>query len=157
MALLRPYAPMTTFSNAFRTEVVRMARKELKPELQSMRKTLTSHRSEIAALKREVKALTSQLKSAQKAPRPIAETDATAEAPARRGGRKWVFKAEALAAKRTELGISQKDMAKLLQASSLSVYKWESGKATPRAAQLARIHELLSMGKRQAAAALAQA
>lgn len=46
---------MNTFSNAFRAEVVRMARKELKPELQGMRKAITSHRSEIAALKREVK------------------------------------------------------------------------------------------------------
>ena len=52
------YRPMNTFSNAFRAEVVRMARKELKPELQGLRKALTHHRSEIAALKREVKALT---------------------------------------------------------------------------------------------------
>ena len=47
-------------------EVVRMARKELKPELQNMRKAITSHRSEIAALKREVKSLTSQLKVTQR-------------------------------------------------------------------------------------------
>ena len=43
-----------------------MARKELKPELQGMRKAITGHRSEIAALKREVKALTSQLKATQR-------------------------------------------------------------------------------------------
>ena len=64
---------MNTFSNAFRAEVVRMARKELKPELQGMRKAITGHRSEIAALKREVKALTSQLKATQ---RQVKATDA---------------------------------------------------------------------------------
>ncbi len=148
-------APMNTFSNAFRTEVVRMARKELKPELQGIRKLLTSHRFEIAALKREIKQLASQLKVVKRSTK-ASEGPAVEEEPAaRKGGRKWVFKPEALANKRTELGISQKDMAKLLQASSLSVYKWESGKANPRAAQLVRIQEVLKMGKRNALSALA--
>lgn len=148
---------MTTFSNAFRSEVVRMARKELKPELQGMRKALTSHRSEIAALKREVKTLTSQLKAAQrlvKTPAPQAEEEVP---PARKGGRKWVFKPEALAAKRAEFGISAKDMAKLLQAGLASVNRWETGKAHPRAAQLERIYEVLGLGKRKALALLAEA
>lgn len=148
---------MTTFSNAFRSEVIRMARKELKPELQGMRKSLTAHRSEIAELKREVKSLTSQLKAAQRQVKTPAKAEVEEEAPTRKSGRKWVFKPEALAAKRTELGISQKDMATLLQASSLSVYKWESGKANPRAAQLERIHEVLGLGKRKALALLAEA
>ena len=148
---------MTTFSDAFRSEVVRMARKELKPELQGMRKSLTAHRSEIAALKREVKSLTSQLKAAQrqvKAPANASEVDAP---PARKGGRKWVFKPEALAAKRAELGLTAKEMGKLLQAGHLSVYRWETGKAYPRAAQLERIHAALGLGKRKALALLAEA
>lgn len=134
-----------------------MARKELKPELQGMRKALTSHRSEIAALKREVKTLTSQLNAAQrsvKATAPQAEEEAP---PARKGGRKWVFKPEALAAKRAEFGISAKDMAKLLQAGLASVNRWETGKAHPRAAQLERIHEVLGLGKRTALAQLTEA
>jgi uncharacterized coiled-coil protein SlyX len=147
---------MTTFSDAFRSEVVRMARKELKPELQSMRKALTSHRSEIAALKREVKTLTSQLKAAQrhvKAPTPPAAEEAPAE---RKGGRKWVFKPVALAAKRVELGISAKEMMTLLQASPASLNRWETGKSSPRAAQLERIHFVLGLGKRKALAILAE-
>lgn len=148
---------MTTFSDAFRSEVVRMARKELKPELQGMRKALTSHRSEIAALKREVKALTSQLKAAQRAAKATAAPVKDEPAPARKGGRKWVFKPEALTAKRAELGITAKDMAKLLEASPLSLSKWESGKANPRAAQLERIRNVLGLGKRMALAILAEA
>lgn len=148
---------MTTFSNAFRSEVVRMARKELKPELQGMRKSLTAHRSEIAALKREVKSLTSQLKAAQRQVKAPAKAAVEEEAPARKGGRKWVFKPEALAAKRAEFGLSAKEMGKLLQAGHLSVYRWEAGKAHPRAAQLERIHEVLGLGKRKALALLAEA
>lgn len=147
---------MTTFSNAFRSEVVRMARKELKPELQGMRKALTSHRSEIAALKREVKTLTSQLKAAQRPTKASTASAAEETAPARKGGRKWVFKPEALTAKRTELGLTAKDMARLLQASALSLSKWESGKANPRAAQLERIRAVLGLGKRKALALLAE-
>ena len=134
-----------------------MARKELKPELQGMRKALTSHRSEIAALKREVKALTSQLKAAQRAAKATAAPVKDEPAPARKGGRKWVFKPEALTAKRAELGITAKDMAKLLEASPLSLSKWESGKANPRAAQLERIRNVLGLGKRMALAILAEA
>lgn len=148
---------MTTFSNAFRAEVVRMARKELKPEIQGMRKALTSHRSEIAVLKRDVKALTSQLKAAQRQVKAPAKAAVEEEPPARKSGRKWVFKPEALAAKRAELGLTAKEMGKLLQAGHLSVYRWETGKAYPRAAQLMRIHEVLNLGKRKALALLAEA
>ncbi len=145
---------MTTFSNAFRSEVVRMARKELKPELQGMRKALISHRSEIAALKREVKALTSQLKAAQRVVKTTAAPLEDEPATAHRGGRKWVFKPDALTAKRAELGITAKDMARLLEASPMSLSKWESGKANPRAAQLVRIRNVLGLGKRRALAML---
>lgn len=61
---------------------------------------------------------------------------------------------EALAAKRESLDITQKDMATLLDSSALSVWKWETGKATPRAAQLERIRAVLNLGKREALAKL---
>jgi DNA-binding transcriptional regulator YiaG len=136
---------MNTFSNAFRAEVVRMARKEIKPELQGMRKAITSHRSEIAALKREVKALTSQVKVADT---PKVRTGAEPGAPKK--PRPIQFNAQALVDKRAALSITQKEMALLLNASSLSVYKWESGKVHPQAAQLERIAAVLKLGKRKA-------
>lgn len=149
---------MTAFSEAFRAEVLRMARKEIKADVGGLRKTVTAQRSEIAALKRAVKALTSQLKAVLKA---VALQDgagkATApestDAPVRRGGR-FKFDAQALAAKREHLGISQEAMATLLGASTLSVSRWESGKVTPRAAQLERIRAVLKIGKREAKARL---
>ncbi|BEU98614.1 helix-turn-helix domain-containing protein (plasmid) [Acidovorax sp. DW039] len=147
---------MNTFSNAFRAEVIRMARKELKPELQGMRKIITSHRSEIAALKREVKALASQLKAAQRLTKVPNTPNAQAAANTPRRAAGGNFNAQAFADKRAELGITQKQMAQLVGASWLSVYKWESGKVHPRAAQLGRISEVLKMSKRKALALLSQ-
>ncbi|UJB66476.1 helix-turn-helix transcriptional regulator [Acidovorax sp. YS12] len=144
---------MTAFSDAFRAEVMRMARKEIKGELGNLRKILTTQRSEIAALKRDVKDLVSQVKGLNKAAAcqaapDIAQTQTT-EAPTRRG-RRFQFKAEALATKREQLSLTQQAMAVLLEASALSVARWERGKAMPRAAQLERIQAVLKMGKREA-------
>ncbi|WP_110958449.1 DNA-binding transcriptional regulator [Acidovorax sp. ST3] len=144
---------MTAFSDAFRAEVLRMARKEIKGELGSLRKTVTAQRSEIAALKRDVRDLVSQVKGIHKAAArqaaPGKAQTQDAEVPARQG-RRFQFKAEALAAKREQLGLSQQAMASLLEASALSVARWEGGKAMPRAAQLERIQVVLKMGKREA-------
>ncbi|MFZ4288151.1 helix-turn-helix domain-containing protein [Variovorax sp. HJSM1_2] len=147
---------MTNFTSAFRSEILRVARKELKTELATLRKTVSTQRSDIAALKRDVKNLTSQVKSLQKsvgrrvpAEKPESEVEVLP-----RGGRQFKFDAAALLAKRKQLGISQQAVATLVQASALSVYKWESGKVQPRAAQLVRIQALLKMGKRSALAQL---
>lgn len=149
---------MTAFSEAFRAEVLRMARKEIKADVGGLRKTVTAQRSEIAELKQDVKALTSQLKAVLKA---VARQDGAGKASApedtdasARRGRRFKFDAQALAAKREQLGISQQAMAALLEASMLSVSRWESGKVTPRAAQLERIQAVLKIGKREARARL---
>jgi DNA-binding transcriptional regulator YiaG len=146
---------MNTFSTAFRAEVIRMARKELKPELQGMRKAITSHRSEIAALKREVKALASQLKATSRLTPKAAESKAASaeQASAKPPGE---FQPEVLRQMRTALGITQTQLATLLGVSSLSVYKWETRGVTPRAAQRARIDEVRRLGPSKALAALAQ-
>lgn len=143
---------MNTFSNAFRSEIIRVARKELKTELQAMRKVLSGHRSDIAALKREIKALASSRPKTQ----PKAAPSPAEPAPPSGKLHRPRLPAQALAKKRAALGLTQKDMARLLGASSLSVYKWESGQVHPRAAQLDRIAEVLKTGKRKALERLAQ-
>ena len=55
---------------------------------------------------------------------------------------------------RARLGLSAREMAQLLCVSQLSVYKWEQGKARPRAKQLAAIASVRKMGKREVAAKL---
>lgn len=136
---------MSTFADTFKSEVARVARKELKGELAGLRKSSSVHRSEIAALKREVKALQQQVKALSKGTtlshRPAVPTPSVS---------KGKFSSTDLAEYRAHLGITQAQLAKLLQASSLSVYKWESGKVQPRAAQLERIIAVLKLGKRAA-------
>lgn len=127
-----------------------MARKELKAELQSVRKAVTAHRSEIAALKRDVKTLTAQLKASQRISQATSKPSSQAPAAPPTNRRPREFSAEALVEKRTELGLTQKEMATLLQASAISVSKWELGKTQPRAAQLDRIQAVLKLGKRKA-------
>lgn len=143
---------MNSLTNALKSEIARVARKELKDELLALRKATTAHRSEIAGLKRELKSLRSQLKANEKVVKSVAP--AGKAEPAAKPGRKVRFSAEAFSAQRDKLGLTQAQMAELLGASALSVYKWESGKVQPRAAQLARILAIRKLGKREAAARL---
>ena len=154
---------MTAFSESFRSEVARIARKENKGEMSSLRKTATSQRAEIATLKRDLKDLAGQVRSLAKAlqksltaaerqqpRRQSPDSSAGTPAAANRRGRAFVFSHEALVAKRQAFHMTQKEMAQLLGVSSLSVYKWETGRVTPREAQLVRVREVLQMGVREA-------
>ena len=150
---------MNTFSNAFRAEVVRMARKELKPEFQGMRKAITGHRSEIAALKREVKSLTSQLKTARRQTK-VGGMAAPSDPPkvSKRVAREdFVFAPEMLTQMRHALEATQLQMAALLSVSGLSYGRWEKGQTYPRPKQLAKIEELVRMGPAKAAKKIRQA
>lgn len=149
---------MSAYAIAFKAEVARMVRKEVKDEIISLRKASTAHKSELVQLRRELKEMATTVKTLSKALKSISPATATApDAPAAetgQGKRTFVFNAEALAAKRAALGLTQKDMATLLGASSLSVWKWESDRVVPRAAQLSRIRAVLKLGKREALAML---
>lgn len=143
---------MSSLMTSLKAEIARVARKELKDELQSLRKLTTAHRSEIAALKRQMKALASELKTVKRT-----NKSATKESPVTETSKRPVgirFTAERFAALRAKLGLTQTEMAKLLGASALSVHKWESGAVQPRAAQLQKIASAMKLGKREAAAML---
>ena len=143
---------MTSLNIALKSEIARVARKELKDELTALRKTTASHRSEIAALKRDLKSLRSQTRLNEQSLRKV--MSASPSAPNKNPARTGTFNAEVFAAKRAKLGLSQSEMARLVEASSLSVYKWESGKVQPRAAQLGRILAIQKIGTREATARL---
>ena len=138
---------MSSLINSLKSEIARVSRKELKDELQSLRKATTAHRSEIAGLKRQIKALASEIKSSRRATgRPAVNLPAENSKPATLKP----LNAERFAALRARLGITQVQMSVLLQASPLSVHKWESGVVQPRAAQAAKIAEIMKLGKREA-------
>lgn len=149
---------MSTFAETLKKEVTRLARKELKGEIVSLRKASTTYRGEIAALKRELKGLASRCTELQRqmermarqtAPREAAPAKA-AVAPKEKAAR--TFDAGAFAQLRKDLELTQAQMGQLVEASALSVWKWESGQVMPRAGALSRIEAAFKMGKRAARA-----
>ena len=154
-------AAMTSFADSLKKEIARVARKEMRDEIGALRKTLVAQRADLAALKKQIKALQTQVHRLSRArPEPVRQAppapgNAIVAVPRGKPGRKVVFTAERLKTQRARLGLTQEQMAKLLGVSSLSLWKWESGGATPRASRVPRILQLLALGKREALALVA--
>jgi DNA-binding transcriptional regulator YiaG len=145
---------MPNIASIFKSEVSRISRKEVRVETDTLRKATTQCRSDIAALKRR---LSDMEKHVKKALRQRKGTSAeTLENHDSAEPRAFRFSASGLAKHRQRLGLSAREVGALLGVSALSVYKWESGQTRPRAKQLERIAAFRSLGKKQAAAALAQ-
>ena len=140
---------MPNIASVLKSEIVRIARKEIRSEVESLKKAISSQRAEIAALKRRAQALEQELRRAgMNRPKPMPV--ATDESP-----KALRFSAKGLAKQRQRLGLSAEDCGFLLGASGQSVYNWEAGKTRPRATHLPAISALRSLGKKQAAAFLA--
>lgn len=141
---------MTDIARALKEEVTRLARKELRRETASLRKTVASHRSEIAELKRQVKQLEKvvnrSVKELSRAKASTVEDTATVQR----------FSAKGFASLRERLGLTAAQMGLLVGASGASVYKWEQGKVHPGDKHLPAIATLRGLGKREAAARVAQ-
>src|ERR1700754_2517676 len=142
---------MPNIASLLKSEITRIARKELRTEIEAVRKALSSHRTEIAALKRRAQSLETELRRVQKSmPKP-----APPAAPVDHADKNLRFSAKGLASQRQRLGLSADACGLLLRASGQSVYNWEAGKARPRAVHLAAIAALRTLSKTQAAEALA--
>lgn len=152
---------MTNFVDTFKKEIARIARKELKAELDGLRKQASAQRAEISSLRKQVKELqvgAARMAKSMASGRSIAGSKAdvsSAAAPKLRPGPKPVFSAERLREQRHRLGLTQEHAAHLLNVSALSLWKWESGKAAPRASKMPSIMKFMTMGKREAKAQLA--
>jgi DNA-binding transcriptional regulator YiaG len=137
---------MSNIASALKEEISRIARKEIRRETSSLKKSSTTHRSEIAALKRRVVELERQIKRISRggqATAPAAANDDSVSTGTR-------FSAKSIAAQRRRLGLSAAECGLLIGASAQSVYNWEEGKARPRAQHLPAIFALRNLGRRQA-------
>lgn len=140
---------MPNIAALLKAEITRLAAKTVRQETESLKRSSAAYRSEIAALKRRVSSLEQQVKKLGKTPvaNKISAADGD-QGPALR------FSAAGLVKQRQRLGLSAAACGLLMGVSPLSVYKWESGKARPRAKQLPAIAALRAMGKREANARL---
>lgn len=137
---------MSNVAEALKNEMARIARKEIKRETEALKRSAAGYRHEIAALKRRIQDLEGQLRKLGK-PGPAAAEPGLApeaETPNLR------FSAPGFASLRQRLGLSAIELGQLLGVSAMSVYKWEQGKARPRARFLPSIAAIRAIGRREA-------
>ena len=134
---------MPNLSSVLKSEITRLARKEVKSSVDPLRKANAAHRREIAELKRQITAMQRAIRASGNVQR---ETKAPQDAP-----RSLRFSAKGLKSLRARLGLSAADFGQLIGASGQSVYNWEAGKAVPRANQQAALAAVRGLGKREAA------
>jgi DNA-binding transcriptional regulator YiaG len=142
---------MSTLAVALKTEIRRLARKEIKTSTQSTVKAVAQYRREIARLKRQLREQAQKLarlesRDAQQSPPPV-------NGEAKNGTR---FSARSVKAQRARTGLSAAHYARLVGVSSLTIYNWEHGKSRPRNGQLASLFAIRGIGKREAAVRLEQ-
>lgn len=143
---------MPNIASLLKSEISRVARKEVRGETLTLKKATSTHRSEIAALKRRLQALEQQLRRLSRVSAkasPAIETEASAD--------KTRFSAKGLISQRRRLALSASECGLLVGASAQSIYNWEEGKIRPRAQHLSAIAGLRKLGKKEAAARLASA
>jgi DNA-binding transcriptional regulator YiaG len=147
---------MTNLASVLKSEVTRLARKELRTETESLKKTAASQRSDIAVLKRRMSELEKAMRALARAAtrdaandrRPAVSEEGDAEAS------QFRFRAGGMASNRKRLRLSAEDFGLLVGATGQSVYSWESGKTKPRPSNLAAIAALRGVGKREVASRL---
>lgn len=141
---------------ALNEEIRRLARKEIREQVGKTVKQVATQRKEIAELKRQSAKMQRRIDFLEKREKRRLEQPASvrvvasaraaknSDASAPRFSPKW------LASHREKLDLSAADYAQLVGCSPLSIYKWEKGESTPRAAQRENLAAVRGIGKREA-------
>ena len=137
-------AAMPNIASLLKSEISRVARKEIRAETAALKKAVGTYRSEIAALKRRTQSLEQQLRRVGKQAARTAPADKADAAPAL-----VRFSPKGLTSQRRRLGLSAAECGLLLGASAQSIYNWEEGKVRPRSHHLLAIAALKTLGKKQ--------
>lgn len=147
---------MSNLASLLKAEISRVARKEVRAEIESLRKACTQHRSHIAALRRQIQDLERALRRVSRDAETrggakdgaTADTQAADEGPARR------FSAKRLASHRAKLALSAAAYGQLVGVSGQTIYNWEQGQVRPRPEQLKKLVAVRALTKASAAAQL---
>ena len=144
---------MPNIASILKAEISRVARKEVRAEIETLKKASVAHRASIAEVRRQVNALEKELRRVAKgvarpSKAPASDNEATA-------GTKRRFSATRLAAHRAKLGLSAANYGQLVGVSGQTIYHWEQGKARPRAAQLENLAAVRELGAREVGERLA--
>ena len=137
---------MPNIANVLKSEISRIAKKEIRIELATLKKAHASFRTDIARLKRLIQALEKSARLAAKSRPATSNLNPTDLATASSR-----FSAKSLASQRRRLGLSVADCGLLIGTTGQAIYNWEAGKARPRAKNLAAIAALKTLGRKSAA------
>ncbi|RUR71098.1 XRE family transcriptional regulator [Variovorax guangxiensis] len=139
---------MPNIASILKAEISRVARKEVRTEIETLKRASVGHRSSIAELRRQMSALEKELRRVAKgAARSVAAADTESD----ETSTKRRFSASRLASHRSKLGLSAANYGQLIGVSGQTIYHWEQGKARPRAAQLESLATVRSLSAREAA------
>jgi DNA-binding transcriptional regulator YiaG len=146
---------MSTLAIALKDEIRRLARKEIRAQTGRTTKAVAQYRREIARLKRQQRACEKQLAQlAAKTRKSFASAENSSQVDEELNGNR--FSSRSVRSQRRRTGLSAADYAKLVGVSPLTIYNWEHNKSRPRRGQFAALVSLRGLGKREAAAKLAQ-
>lgn len=138
---------------SLQSEVTRLARKEIKKELEPVKRVNAAQRGLIANLRRDVSELQREISRLRK------ELDVVApdEVEIKEDESKFWISGKGVVSLRKRLGLTQAELAKLADVSTQSVVKWEKqeGKIPlRRKTTQAKLQEIRGMGKKDAWAKL---
>ncbi len=148
---------MPNIASVLKSEITRLARKEVRDGGDGLRKTVAAHRAEIANLKKRLSELESTVRRLSKGVGAATKHSrrSAADAATEPDSTGLRFRAKGMAANRQRLGLSAADFGLLVGATGQSIYAWETGKTKPKPANLAAIAALRGVGKREVEGKLA--
>lgn len=131
---------MPDIKKVLASEICRLARKEAKAALKPLQAQVSALRKTIVAQNKKIKALEKRIPAV--APKPKTESQPVASHQVR-------ITAESIAKLCRKLGLTQMQLAALLEVSNFTISHWELGKTSPRDAFKGKIAALRDMGKRE--------
>ena len=137
---------MPNLSTVLKEEITRLARKQINAEIGPLKKRLVQQRKVIAALKDEQVAMKRDLAVLSR------RSPAGAVAAEPEGKRR--FRVDGFRTFRARLGLSARDLARLLAVSEQTIYNWEGAATRPQASMVEAITALRGLGKRELMARL---
>jgi DNA-binding transcriptional regulator YiaG len=136
---------MANYTQAFREEVMRLARKEVKSQTDALKRASSQYRRDVASLKREVSELSRKVAFLERQESKRVSQPEEAQDPEQvRFSPRWLH------SHREKLGLSAADYGKLIGVTGQSIYMWERGQTKPRKSQLAKLAGIRGIGKREA-------
>ena len=145
---------MSEIANALKGEITRLARKEIRLQIEPIKKShaqtklrvaeqIVDLQKEVTALKTQIKILTKQLSTLRPS-----EVNEQIDVQTSVTQSRQRFSAKSLTTLRNRLGLSYDDIGKLVGASGQAVRKWEDGSSVPREKYKLALLNLRTVGKR---------